>query len=164
MSEETQSARGTIVADLVSAMLAVNLWTVDKMFSIHEGLEREGLFEHERIAEAEYSDVHAKLVAAGYARGDYIVSLLTERLQSMAQHLCSGGLDRLAGLLERPGPELDEFLLQINHSHYSHRPIRLNTHITATQFSSVICARIPRFHKRDLQRCSAITSGSLSSR
>lgn len=89
-----------VVTDLVSAILAVNLWTVEKVFSIHDGLEREGVFDHERIASAKFDEVHASLIAAGYDRGDYIVSLLTERLQSMAHQLCGwrpGATDRPAG-------------------------------------------------------------------
>lgn len=103
-----------VAKDLVNALLAVNLWTVETVFSLEPGLERESLFDMDIVASMSQEEVFDRLMQAGYSRGDYITGLLAERLLSTAKALAGQGLSRLCTLLEQKDiEEIDAWLLSI---------------------------------------------------
>lgn len=112
MSEQDPGAT-SVVEDLVMAMLSVDSWTLEKSFEIREQLEREGFFALESLAERSPTDVFERLERAGYARGDFMICTMSDRLLHMADLLAGDGLPELLGLVESKGPELDTFLQQI---------------------------------------------------
>ena len=103
-----------VALDLVCALLAVNLWTIEKAFSLKERLEHEGLVDLDRVAAMSQDEVLKRLERAGCHRGDYITGLLSHRLVEMAKAMANGGIHRLDELIrQRRIEELDQWLLGI---------------------------------------------------
>jgi endonuclease III-like uncharacterized protein len=73
-------------ADLVIAMLAVNGWHLDKVGDLMNSLEQNGLTNPNTVASRAFTENAKCLESAGYSRGDYMVSMLTERIESAAQY------------------------------------------------------------------------------
>jgi len=95
-------------------MLAVNLWTIDRTYSLHTELEKESLFDMNSVANMTHQEIFARLMNAGYSRGDYITGLLADRLMNLAKALSGQGLSRLCSLLEQRNiKEMDAWLLNI---------------------------------------------------
>src|SRR6266850_2180861 len=84
--------------DLVCALLAVNLWTIEKAFSLKEGLEHEGLVDLDRVAVMSQGEVFERLERAGCRRGHYITGLLSHRLVEVAKAMANGGIHRVGEL------------------------------------------------------------------
>lgn len=71
-----------VFSDLLLAMLAVNSWELDKVGALLPRLKETRLTEPASVARMSFEKVFTSLVEAGYGRGDYIVSLLAERVIS----------------------------------------------------------------------------------
>lgn len=71
--------------DLVLAILAVNGWTLEKTADLLSGLRMQGLTNPSVIVGRIYADNATALDAAGYRRGEYMVSLLTDRIIAAAK-------------------------------------------------------------------------------
>lgn len=71
--------------DLVISLLAVNGWGLDKAGALLDGLRGQGLTDPSAIASREWGDNAQSLEAAGYNRGEYMISLLTDRIIAAAK-------------------------------------------------------------------------------
>ena len=105
----------TIQEDLVVAVLAVNRWSLERSFALLDGLRAEGLVDFNILVALPPAEVQLRLVRAGYGRGEYLVSLLAARLQSVAQGLPVERLNKLIEC-ERMGQikSVDAILLSLN--------------------------------------------------
>ena len=104
----------SIVCDLVCSLLAVNLWTVEKTFSLNRALDRESLFDMDTARRMSRQEVFDRLLRAGYSRGDYVTGLLADRLLNVANALAGEGLSRLCTLIAKGEiGEMDTWLLSI---------------------------------------------------
>jgi hypothetical protein len=74
-----------IVEHLLVALLAVNNWTVERVWNMRDSLRETGLTDLRVLSALSTEDVVARLVRAGHNRGDYMNSLMAERVQSMAE-------------------------------------------------------------------------------
>lgn len=71
--------------DLILAILAVNGWTLEKTGALLNGLQSHGLTTPSVIVGRDYGQNATALENAGYRRGDYMVSLLTDRIIAAAK-------------------------------------------------------------------------------
>lgn len=71
-----------VFSDLLLAMLAVNSWELDKVGALLPQLRDSGLTDANLVSGMSFEKVFSNLVASGYKRGDYIVSLLADRVIS----------------------------------------------------------------------------------
>ena len=79
--------------DLVMSILAVNNYSLEKVFGVRESLLQEGLFDPEKFTSFKPTDIYAKLVAAGYDRGEFLTWLFTERLCSLGELISRQGVE-----------------------------------------------------------------------
>ena len=80
------------VRKLVIALLAVNSYPIEKVFSCSPKLEEEGVFAPEKVSSWTEEDAVRRLARAGYNRGPFITTLLADRLLSVSRFLQEGGL------------------------------------------------------------------------
>lgn len=83
-----------IVFDLMTALLAVNRWTLEQIWSINEALQGQGLHDIVTASTLDPEVITERLHAAGYRRGR--VSEIAIRVQHVAKALAEGGLQKLA--------------------------------------------------------------------
>lgn len=105
----------TLIGDLVVAMLTVNNWPLEKACELRPALERARLFDIEKLSNLSHDEVFHRLKDAGYAKADYVVGLLADRLLAMATTLSGAGfakLQQLAGSSDQAAKR-DRFLLGI---------------------------------------------------
>jgi len=108
------SGEAEIIADLVTAILAVNVWSLEKVYEMRNGLRTQGLFDLELVASLGPETVTERLVAAGYSLGRFPVPKMAERLIGTAAKLVAGGTTKLRGLIASGAEkELDTFLLEL---------------------------------------------------
>ena len=92
--------KGDIFTDLVLALLAVNKWTLERVGSILPQLEEAGLTNPETVASLDFPTVFERVKEAGYQRGDYIISLIADRLLSAARTFRDKQLEKVIRDLE----------------------------------------------------------------
>jgi hypothetical protein len=102
--------------DLVIALLAVNGWSLDKAGSLLNGLREQGLPDPGVVVGRIYGDNAKGLAAAGYERGEYMISLLTDRIIAAAKVWLEHDLEhRLKDAeAERDLARIAELLIPIN--------------------------------------------------
>lgn len=114
MDGSRQPKTNDLIGDLVVAILSVNAWPLEKTFKIYESLRAQGLFDVQRIAKMAPAEVFDRLKNAGYARGDFMVGLLADRLLNMACALDGDAKAKLEQLVaNRDVRSLEAFLLQL---------------------------------------------------
>jgi hypothetical protein len=69
--------------DLIMAMLAVNTFSLAKVFALFEALDAQNLFDPENLVRWDTGEIASKLKTAGYDRGPELTSILAERLWSL---------------------------------------------------------------------------------
>jgi len=116
MGENRKGRQGaeetSVVEDLVVAILAVNFWTLEKVYALRSRLAEQGLFDMQGVSDLDVGEVDRRLRAAGYERGDFPVFAMANRLVHTACALDAGGETKLRALLAQGGShELDDFLL-----------------------------------------------------
>jgi len=84
-----------IAENILISILAVNGWTADRVFSLTERFRAVGLLDFEAISGLSIEDIAERLARAGYARGEYMNSLLAARVLSMVTALTAAELNRL---------------------------------------------------------------------
>lgn len=89
-----------VASALVKSIMSVNGWPLERSCELHEALEREGLYDFERLAKSEESEVFDRLRRAGYAKSDFVVGLVAERIKAAALAFSGAGM---AELLELEG-------------------------------------------------------------
>lgn len=104
-----------IVRDLVTAMLAVNSWTLEKAYSILPGLEQAGLLDPENLRSLSEEEIAVKLNSSGYARGTFMLGSMTRRFKSLGEVLVESRLsDILASIEKQDLSKTEQILSQIN--------------------------------------------------
>lgn len=88
------------VANLVTALLAVNQYPVDRAAAAIPGMRERGLLTPSRIAGMEHEAVIAAMSQAGYARGGYL-PIVSFRLFKLMEAAGAGTLDALAAAADR---------------------------------------------------------------
>lgn len=81
--------------NVLIAILAVNGWTVDRVFSLTEQFRAVGLLDFTMVSRLSIEDIAERLTRAGYARGEYMNLLLATRVLSMTTVLTATELKRL---------------------------------------------------------------------
>jgi hypothetical protein len=89
-----------LVQNILTSLLAVNSWTVDRIIPLTDRLKAAGLLDWEAISAMSIDDISVRLARAGYDRGDYMNRLLARRVASAASSLTSDELQRLRQCLE----------------------------------------------------------------
>src|SRR5262245_43517047 len=100
MKEGPEPTEKGLIGDLVIALLAVNGWTLDKVFSLRDGLQAQGLFDPDRVASMPHAEVFDRLGRAGYSRGDFMIGLLAGRMSELARALSGEQKAKLRRLVE----------------------------------------------------------------
>ena len=77
--------RGNPWPDLVMAMLAVNKFSLSKVFTLFEALDANNLFDPESLARWDTQEIARRLIAASYDRGPKLTAILAERLWSLRE-------------------------------------------------------------------------------
>lgn len=85
------------IANLVSALLAVNFYPVDRAYSLMPAFRERGLLDPAKVAAIPHAELIAAMTGAGYARGGY-VPIISFRLYSLMEAVSSGALDSLVSL------------------------------------------------------------------
>lgn len=85
------------ISFLVSALLAVNFYTVDRAYSLMPAFGERGLLDPKRVAAMSHDELNAAMVAAGYNRGGF-VPILSYRLAALMDAVAGGSLATLGGL------------------------------------------------------------------
>lgn len=84
-----------IADNVLIAILAVNGWTVDRVFPLTDRLRTVGLLDFTAVSGLSIEEIAERLARAGYARGEYMNLLLATRVLSMATVLTATELERL---------------------------------------------------------------------
>jgi len=84
-----------IADNVLIAILAVNGWTVGRVFSLTEQFRAVGLLDFTAVSRLSIEDIAERLARAGYARGEYMNLLLATRVLSMTTILTATELKRL---------------------------------------------------------------------
>jgi hypothetical protein len=69
--------------DLIMAMLAVNRFSLAKVFALFEALDANNLFDPGTLGQSDCGEIARKLKKAGYDRGPALTMILAERLWSL---------------------------------------------------------------------------------
>ena len=80
--------------DLVVSILSVNRFPLDRAYALLERLRAEQLTDPEELSKRSAPELYAKLIAAGYDRGEYMTYLFAERLS------CLGAFAKQHGITE----------------------------------------------------------------
>lgn len=86
---------GPLVENLLLALLAVNNWSLERVFELREPMRDAGLFDLEAVSKLSEEEIARRLTVAGYARGEYMTTLMALRVVSVAQVLPTDELTRL---------------------------------------------------------------------
>ncbi|MFC2171909.1 hypothetical protein ACFLU6_04680 [Acidobacteriota bacterium] len=114
VSDREKLSKIASITDLVISLLSVNAWTVEKSYSLLDGLRREGLLDMDLVSKLDESQIFLRLKKAGFNRGDFVVGLMSERIAHLARSMEAEGLECFYLLhSEDKIPELDSFLLGI---------------------------------------------------
>lgn len=97
--------------DLVTAMLAVYQYSLEKVDSFAPGLREAGLFEPENLAQYEHEEIFTRLEQAGYKRGE-LNAIFTDRLRSMGAYVMITGKTHCETVLSGEDKQALEKLLK----------------------------------------------------
>jgi hypothetical protein len=93
-----------LVDSLVTALLAVNKYPIEKAWKILPRLQDEGLTNPSAVASEDLSRLTVRLAAAGYDRGG-LTGMFAERLQDLMTSIEAGHLDDLRSTAIRNDPQ-----------------------------------------------------------
>jgi hypothetical protein len=93
-----------LVDTLVTALLAVNKYPLDRVWKILPHLQDEGLTKPGPVASEDLGRLTIRLAAAGYDRGG-LTALFAKRLQTLMKAIESGQLDDLSSAAIRSDPQ-----------------------------------------------------------
>lgn len=80
------STKHSVWQDLVTAMLAVYQYSLEKVDGYASSLEAEGLFNPDKLSQYNHEEVFSRLEKAGYKRGE-LNAIFTDRLRAMGEHV-----------------------------------------------------------------------------
>lgn len=101
----------TDAANLVSALLAVNFYPVERAYSLMPAFRVRGLLDPATVAAMPHEGLIAAMKAAGYNRGGF-VPILSYRVCSLMEAIASGSLDGLVALADKG--RKDEFVAMLS--------------------------------------------------
>lgn len=81
------------------AILAVNSWPVEKVYTLLPTLQDAGLLEPSNLAAWGIGAIKSALEKSGYTRGDYMTSLMAGRLRSLGMFVVERGREECERLL-----------------------------------------------------------------
>ncbi len=84
-------------ASLVSALLAVNFYPVDRAYGLMPAFAERGLLDPQRVAAMPQPELIEAMRAAGYERGGFL-PILSFRLYKLMEAIATGSLAALPGL------------------------------------------------------------------
>lgn len=84
------STKHSVWQDLVTAMLAVYQYSLEKVDGYAPALEAEGLFNPDKLVDYNHEEVFSRLEKAGYKRGE-LNAIFTDRLRAMGEHIKNTG-------------------------------------------------------------------------
>lgn len=87
------------VEALVTALLAVNGYPLDRAAALMPGFRKAGLLDHARVRELDADELVSSMTNAGYARGGF-VPILAYRLASALEAVESGRFQTLPALAQ----------------------------------------------------------------
>ena len=96
---------------LVTALLAVNAYPVDKVWAALPAMRKAGLLDHDQVVGHDLGEVTVRLAQSGYDRG-MLTSLLAGRLQDLMTAIQAGKLAALPPLVQADDRAAAEALLQ----------------------------------------------------
>ena len=85
---------------LVTAILAVNRYTIERAWDLLPKLREAGLTDPTSVAEEDIGKLTVRLASAGYDRG-MLTSMLAERVQNLMRAVVAGKVDGLVGAAAR---------------------------------------------------------------
>jgi hypothetical protein len=94
-----EDQHGTPWSDLLVAILAVNRWPVEKVYTLLPTLEEAGLLEPNNLAAWGIDVIKSALEKSGYTRGDYMTTLMAGRLKSLGIFVAETGREGCERLL-----------------------------------------------------------------
>ena len=90
---------GSPWSDLLVAILAVNRWPVEKVYTLLPTLEDAGLLEPSNLAAWGIDTIKSALEKSGYTRGDFMTTLMAGRLKSLGIFVAVTGREECECLL-----------------------------------------------------------------
>ncbi len=94
----------TVWHDLVVSMLAVYNYTLEKVDAYSAGLEKQGLFEPDKIKKMSHEEIFAALEKSGYKRGN-LNAIFTERVQGLGEYVDKKGQNHCESILKNKDKE-----------------------------------------------------------
>lgn len=85
-----------IIENLVTALISVNSWGLDRTCAIHVPLHQQGLFDLRTIQRLSEDDVADRLLTAGYTKAIFVRSLLAKRIKRLPSSLEPSLLSKLS--------------------------------------------------------------------
>ncbi len=89
------SARDEAVRNLLVSLLAVNNYSLEKVWQHIQAFEQEGIFDPSQVCAWSKEEATQHLAHAGYRRGSFMNPLIAERLVGVCRFLEEGGLNAL---------------------------------------------------------------------
>ena len=100
-SEKTKELSQEVVVNLVTVLISVNNWALDKTYAIHPGLSSAGLFDLNRLRALQDDEVAQLLFVAGYSKSQFVRGLIAKRLKSLAATLEEPKLEQLCDVVKK---------------------------------------------------------------
>ena len=85
----------TFVLDLLVSILAVAGWSAERVYALREQLSGEQLDDPAVLPALSEEEIALRLNRAGYARGAYIIGLMTVRVMSLGKAIEAAGADQV---------------------------------------------------------------------
>ena len=101
----------TVWHDLVVSMLAVYNYTLEKVDDYSAGLEKQGLFEPDKIKKMSHEEIFEALEKSGYKRGN-LNAIFTERVQGLGEYVDKKGKNHCESILKNKDKEAITSLLK----------------------------------------------------
>jgi hypothetical protein len=98
--------------DLVTSILSVNNYSLERTYSSVDSLKREGLFDPKKLAGWTLQEIAFRLSRGGYERGEYLNVLLASRLASLGKFVESVGIEESERILTQSGKSAIEKFLE----------------------------------------------------
>lgn len=101
----------TVWHDLVVSILAVYNYTLEKVDAYSDDLEKQGLFEPDKLKKMSHEEIFEALEKSGYQRGD-LNAIFTERVQNLGEYVDKKGKNHCESILQNKDKEAIASLLR----------------------------------------------------
>jgi hypothetical protein len=98
--------------DLILSILAVNNYSLEKVYALAGSFRREGLLDIRNLGKWEEADIAVRLGKAGYDRGLFMTDLFSKRLAALGRFAASRGLSDCERVLYSKDPSSIQQLFQ----------------------------------------------------